>query len=395
MRARTVLEHGAEGKGGQAADTFKDAGVITAGCSCSGSTHEFCDRADFFYYYRAVKEAFLEQQRNFDPDRRPEIPPLADLGHWSGFAERQLTERDDLALVADIRTSQIHKLRAAGISTVAQLAGADGVHVSRLNDATLAKLRLQARLQIALRGKPTPAYELLTPDETDGPRGLSLLPRESPADVFFDMEGFPLIDDGREYLFGACYYDGSELRFRDWWAHSPDQERRAFESFVQWVHARWREHPELHIYHYNHYEVTALRRLMGKYGVCEQEVDELLRGGVFVDLYGVVRQSVMIEEASYSLKYVEHLYRGRRQGDVASAGESMVFYQRWLIAQDGDAPETSAILKQIRDYNEEDFRSTAELASWLRCRQKSAGIVPRAAEEVPRETTQETEGKDR
>ena len=23
--------------------------------------------------------------------------------------------------------------------------------------------------------------------------------------MFFDMEGFPLIDDGREYLFGACY----------------------------------------------------------------------------------------------------------------------------------------------------------------------------------------------
>src|SRR6516225_3600002 len=46
LRARTVLEHGAEGKGGQAADTFEDAGVITAGCSCSGSTHEFCYRTD-------------------------------------------------------------------------------------------------------------------------------------------------------------------------------------------------------------------------------------------------------------------------------------------------------------------------------------------------------------
>ena len=82
---------------------------------------------------------------------------------------------------------------------------------------------------------------------------------------------------------------------------------------------------------------------MGKYGVCEQEVDDLLRGQVFVDLYRVVRQGVMIGEPSYSLKYVEHLYRGRREGDVASAGESMVFYQRWLIAQDGDTPEDSPI----------------------------------------------------
>ena len=348
---------------------------------------------DFFYYYRAVKEAFLDQQRSFDPDRRPEIPPLRDLGRWSGYAERELTERDHLALVANIRRSQIHKLRAAGITTVAQLAGADGVHIARLNDATLAKLGPQARLQIESRGKPVPAFELLSPDETDGPRGLSLLPPESPADVFFDMEGFPLIDDGREYLFGACYYDAGELRFRDWWAHSPDQERRTFESFVRWVHGRWREHPELHIFHYSHYEPNALRRLMGKYGTCEQEVDDLLRGGVFVDLYRVVRQSVMIGEPSYSLKYVEHLYRSQREGDVASAGESIVFYQRWLIAQDGDTPETSVILKQIRDYNEEDCRSTVELASWLRCRQKEAGIAPRAAEEVSEETAQETEVK--
>lgn len=346
---------------------------------------------DSLYYYRAVKEAFLEQQRSFDPDRRPEIPPLADLGRWSGFAERELTERDDLALVADIRTSQIHKLRAAGISTVGHLADAGSTRVPRLNDATLAKLRLQAGLQIASHGKPTPAYELLAPDETDGPRGLSLLPPGSPADVFFDMEGFPLIDDGREYLFGASYYDRGELCFRDWWAHSPDQERRAFESFVQWAHARWREHSELHIYHYNHYEVTALRRLMGKYGVCEAEVDELLRGGVFVDLYRVVRQSVMIGEPSYSLKNVEHLYRGRREGDVASAGESMVCYQRWLIAQDGNTPETSAILKQIRNYNELDCLSTAQLADWLRRRQQEAGIRSRAAEEVPEETATEAE----
>jgi hypothetical protein len=115
---------------------------------------------------------------------------------------------------------------------------------------------------------------------------------------------------------------------------------------------------------------------MGKYGVCEREVDELLHGQVFVDLYRIVRQSVMIGEPSYSLKYVEHLYRGRRGGDVASAGESTVFYQRWLIAQDGDTPETSAILKQIRDYNEQDCRSTAELADWLWQRQRDAGIIP-------------------
>ena len=114
---------------------------------------------------------------------------------------------------------------------------------------------------------------------------------------------------------------------------------------------------------------------MGKYAVCEQEVDDLLRGEVFVDLYGIVRQAVAIGEPSYSLKYVEHLYRGSRDGDVVSAVGSMVFYQRWLDSQEGGTPETSAILMQIRDYNEEDCRSTAELATWLRMRQQERGIA--------------------
>lgn len=60
---------------------------------------------DFFYYYHAVKRSFLDQQRSFDPERFPEIPPLADLGRWSGYAERELNARDDLALIADIRLS--------------------------------------------------------------------------------------------------------------------------------------------------------------------------------------------------------------------------------------------------------------------------------------------------
>jgi len=80
----------------------------------------------------------------------------------SKIAERELTARDDLALVADIRTSQIHKLQAAGITTAAQLAAAGAAHVARLNDATLEKLQLQACLQIASRGLKAPAWKLLT-----------------------------------------------------------------------------------------------------------------------------------------------------------------------------------------------------------------------------------------
>jgi uncharacterized protein len=198
--------------------------------------------------------------------------------------------------------------------------------------------------------------------------GLATLPAEDPADVFFDMEGYPLIAGGLEYLFGACFWNEATggLEFRDWWAHDRDEEKVALEGFVDWVFTRWRNHPGLHIYHYASYEVSAVRRLSTRHDTRQDAVDDLLRNGVFVDLYKIVRGGLRIGEGSYSIKKVEALYRSKRETEVATAAASMVQYARWM--ESGQDPEwkSSTILKAIRDYNEDDCQSTAELAKWLR-----------------------------
>ena len=71
-------------------------------------------------------------------------------------------------------------------------------------------------------------------------------------------------------------------------------ERLAFERFVDLVHERLATDPAMHVYHYATYEITALRRLMGRYGTREAEVDDLLRRGVFVDLYKVVKGAARV-----------------------------------------------------------------------------------------------------
>ena len=65
----------------------------------------------------------------------------------------------------------------------------------------------------------------------------------------------------------------------------------------------------MHIYHYAAYEVSAVRRLSTQHDTRQDEVDELLRHEVFVDLYQIVRQGLRIGEDSYSIKSVERLYR--------------------------------------------------------------------------------------
>jgi uncharacterized protein len=123
--------------------------------------------------------------------------------------------------------------------------------------------------------------------------GLNLLPEPSPGDIFFDLEGDPFVGlNGREYLFGAVLADGGPPRYECRWALSAAKERDAFIWFVDLVTARWANYPSMHIYHFAPYEPSALKRLMGRYGVGEDEVDRMLRANLFVDLHTVLKRSV-------------------------------------------------------------------------------------------------------
>jgi uncharacterized protein len=124
--------------------------------------------------------------------------------------------------------------------------------------------------------------------------------------------------------------------------------------------------PELHIYHYASYEPTALKRLMGTHATRENEVDRLLRGGVLVDLYQVLRQSLMVSQESYSLKKLEPLFRAPRSTQITDGVDSIVAYKRWLNTAD------QSILEQIAEYNEDDCLSTWKLRDWLEARRMEA-----------------------
>lgn len=343
---------------------------------------------DFIHYYRYLKQKFLELQANYDGDfnSRPEPHPTGEHGRWATHADRYLNERDHLVRVAGISTGQIKKLQEAGITTLAELAASAGRRVAKIPPPTMDKLVHQARLQKETRElrradkKAMARYEILpTTDELGQLVGLGALPPEHPGDVFFDMEGYPLMPGGLEYLFGNTTIDpaAGEYEFTDFWAHDRSGEKEAFESFIDWVYERWLRNPGMHIYHYAAYEVSAVRRLSTLHDTRQDQVDNLLRQEVFVDLYKIVRRGLRIGEESYSLKKVERLYwPDSRTGVVTLSIGSVVHYARWI--QSGESPrwEESPILKEIRDYNKDDCDSTAELAKWLRQLAADNGITP-------------------
>jgi predicted RecB family nuclease len=349
----------------------------------NGDTKSF-RTADFFDYYLSVKSGFESLMASFDPASDPPIPaPRANHGRWQSYADRWLDERDHLVRVAGITAGQIKKLEAAGISTLTALATTDLASVAKLGGEMLATLKRQAYAQWKTREQAAatsgnshvvPWFEVIPPPPANPSRGLGMLPPASPGDVFFDIEGYPLVEGGLEYLLGASYREGGKDKFLDWWAHDAVKEKASFEEFIDWVYARWTADPAMHIYHYAPYEITAVRKLMGRYATREDEVDTLLRRGVFVDLYRVARQALLFGDDSYSIKRIEKLYFEGRKADVKDAASSIVFYAKWMASGESGNWKESPLLKKIRNYNEEDCVSTGELADWLRRLQRESGI---------------------
>lgn len=326
-----------------------------------------------FAYYTALRQSFLDFHAQ-DDEPVPDPAFSSSHGQWSDLARRMLADRDHLSQVANLRRSQIMRLEAAGIDTMTALAGSRLEDIPGMKPEIFQRFKAQARLQVLSRNSDKPLHEII--DHGAGvARGLALLPPASPNDVFFDIEGFPDEDGSLEYLWGSAFLNPDGSRgFRDFWAHDRQAEKLAFMGFIEWVHARWKQDPSMHVYHYSAYELTAIRRIMGQHGVCEDEVDSLLRNHVFVDLYTIVRHGVRVGEPGYSIKNVEHLYRARRETDVASGSDSIIVYEAWRENPDGQTWEGSPALRSIRDYNIDDCNSTLELAEWLRHEQQAHEI---------------------
>lgn len=339
----------------------------------TGDTKEhFESFRDYESYFSAVRDEYLvwRAQRDdpttgSDEETYPEKVEHCSVCIWTAQCEQRRRDDDHLALVAGLRKTQAVKMRTVGITTVEDLGTTTVTSVPGIGGATFDRLRDQARLQISERTTGTRIAEVLPPaGDPDAPAsertGLALLPEPSPHDVFFDMEGDPFVTEtGLEYLFGLVTVDTGSPLFTAYWAHDRSAERVAFEKTIDFIIERFDRDPSMHVFHYAPYETTALAKLMGRHGTREVELDRLLRAGVFVDLYRVVRRSVLVSGESYSIKQLEPLYMPKREGAIGDAGSSVVAYERWL--ESGDQTE----LDDIAAYNEDDCVSTWLLRNWL------------------------------
>ena len=177
-----------------------------------------------------------------------------------------------------------------------------------------------------------------------------------------------------------------------------EQEKQAFQWFVDSVMARWSDYPAMHIYHFSPYEPAALKRLMGRHATREDEIDRMLRARLFIDVHAVLKRALRASVEEYSLKALEEFHRFERKVPLKEARSAMREMEHALeLGQPAEAGED--VRNTIAGYNADDCFSTRSLRDWLERERQAlelAGhLIPRPtmSDGAPPETVGERQRK--
>jgi predicted RecB family nuclease len=336
----------------------------------------------YLSYFRKVRREF----ENASQARAETYPVPIDhcrICSWFSVCDDRWRADDHLSLVAGISRNQRKRLVACDVKTVHALASLEPRPIEGIGAQALTNVREQARLQVQGGDEGRYIYELFVPPQIN--RGLCALPPPSSGDVFLDFEGDAFaFDQGLEYLFGVLTLGNDKdaaPTYASTWALNRADEKVAFERFIAAVCERRREYPDLHIYHYGAYEETAIKRMTGRHATCADEVDEMLRAEVFVDLYRVVKQALRASVESYSIKKLEPFYEFNRDVPLVDANLARNTLQA-VLAFGPTEEDFAEIQQQIEGYNRDDCISALRLRDWLEERRleleaKTQGPLPR------------------
>ncbi len=315
------------------------------------------------YWRRLRRQLSALLEREVDFDTRPVPCDHCDYCEFKDRCEHEWRSADSLVYVANIRADEQDALERAGVRTVVELSSRREPVVA-LHEENLSRLVRQANLQVISRARhdEPPAFELVAPGEDPVfGHGFQFLPAPDDGDVFFDFEGHPFWTPERDLFFLSGLYlrgaDG-EWTYDQRWAHDLEQQNAMVRELVEFFAERRRQYPLMHVYHYNHTERSALERLTRG---TESEVllTSLVDSGLFVDLFVVAKNAVVVGTESYGLKHLERLAGFVRRGGIEQGAGAVVEYEQYMKSGD------ETILAEIAAYNCDDVRATLALRDWL------------------------------
>jgi uncharacterized protein len=294
---------------------------------------------------RGTYEAILDQLHAIAAGYEPPVHIGATCGDcpWEPTCLPHAEATRDVSLTYGLQRRVAQGLRNRGVATLAALADIEPAELAQWTG-----VKPQAARQLVLQANALEQGVAIWHGAASFAAG--------ERDLYFDIEGDPEHDV--LYLFGVLVRgvgsDGAAREeYRAFVAERPEEERRAFLELLDFFESM----PGATIYHYHHYERSALRQLGERHDVAPGRVAALLDR--LRDLNRDLIQSVVLPVYSYSLKAVAKSLGFRWTHPEASAAQSMFWYSSWLKSGE------RRFLDWAIEYNEDDCRATRLLKEWL------------------------------
>lgn len=335
--------------------------------------------SDLIHYYEKLKQQYeasiheFHQTPNYDTVLTV-LTAMDPVDHcvmckWSGTCKDQRIEEDHLSLIAGISSKTRKEFRTEDKNTLTSVAELEqgetqrSLSVEEMNPRTNAIIQAKLQSETISQSPETPMIKF-KPDIIG--EGYGRFYAKTEHDIYLDLESDIYIEpDGLTYLFGWVYKD----EYVECWAESNEQERDAFFNFINTAYKTWKEHPEIHIYHYGHHEHSTFIQLIRKYGYLglddiSLKFQELLNNNVFSDLHRILTGMMWAGTEGYSIKEMEKIYGFSRTADLAEVRK--LKSQAELLMEKNEFDQLTVEMKEIiKNYNEDDCRSLIALQDYL------------------------------
>jgi predicted RecB family nuclease len=262
---------------------------------------------------------------------------------WENYGLKVAKDMKEISLIPDVGAAKKEKLAQVGIKTLDDMAKANttkfkikGVSEQSLNRWKLAAEAILQNKQIPLT---KPVFQKV---ETE---------------IFLDFEGTDFyVQEGLEikadYLIGVLIREKGKDEYISFFADGVKDEQKIMEQFLKLLKSK----NDFVIYHYSPYERTRLRAMFEKYRVNQKTSDLVLNK--MVDLFPILKSSVVIPSHSYGLKEAAKILGFKWRGNI-DAQDSIVLYMRYLEKKSKEDAQ------KIITYNEDDCKATVLIKEFL------------------------------
>jgi len=253
----------------------------------------------------------------------------------------KLIERDDLSLLAGLKSQEILSKNNRGIFSVKQLS-----YTFRPQKNPYRKRKFLPELKaLAIREGKTFIQEIPN------------IPI-SPTEIFLDIEGIP--DRNFYYLIGVIIKTNDSETSYSFWANNENEEENIFiELFTLLQSLR-----EFTIYHYGSYEIQALKKISKSFVSEYQEFIKKIIDCSF-NLLNVLTHNIYPPTYSNSLKDIARYLSFNWSEKNASGLQSIVWRYNWEICQN------EAFKHKLIQYNLEDCKALMVVKDWIKTIDKS------------------------